>query len=134
MLSSNICHNKAIPVTVLESHKGKVVVEQALECSNCKSSCLLAQKKKSFSIYTNKSYTPGSTINIIIDERYALKLALLLYGLPIVLMIVFAAVADILFQKESVTAFTALSSLIISWTFLKYVSKNLKKSPVYILD
>lgn len=134
MLDNNICNQHAISVTVLSSHDGFVVVEQALECANCKSSCLLAQKKKSFTIKTNKSYEKGTQINIIVDEKYMLKLALLLYGLPIIIMLVTAFIAEKLFQKEIITSFTALFSLIISWGILKYVSKNLKQSPIYILD
>ena len=134
MSDNNICVQNTISVTVLSSHEGFIVVEQALECANCKSSCLLAQKKKSFTIKTNKTYEKGSQINIIVDEKYMLKLSLLLYGLPILIMIIAAFLADMIFQKEAVTAVFSLASLIISWGILKYVSKNLKKSPIHILD
>lgn len=134
MSDNNICTQNTISVTVLSSHEGFIVVEQALECANCKSSCLLAQKKKSFTIKTNKTYEKGSQINIIVDEKYMIRLALLLYGLPIFIMIIAAFLADMIFQKEAVTAVFSLASLILSWGILKYVSKNLKKSPIYILD
>lgn len=134
MSDNNICTQNTISVTVLSSHEGFIVVEQALECANCKSSCLLAQKKKSFTIKTNKTYEKGSQINIIVDEKYMLKLSLLLYGLPILIMIITAFLADMIFQKEAVTAVFSLASLILSWGILKYVSKNLKKSPIHILD
>lgn len=134
MSDNNICTQNTISVTVLSSHEGFIVVEQALECANCKSSCLLAQKKKSFTIKTNKTYEKGSQINIIVDEKYMLHLALLLYGLPILIMIISAFLADMIFQKEAVTAVFSLASLILSWGILKYVSKNLKKSPIHILD
>lgn len=134
MSDNNICVQNTISVTVLSSHEGFIVVEQALECANCKSSCLLAQKKKSFTIKTNKIYEKGSQINIIVDEKYMLRLSLLLYGLPIFIMIIAAFLADMIFQKEAVTAVFSLASLILSWGILKYVSKNLKKSPIHILD
>lgn len=134
MSDNNICVQNTISVTVLSSHEGFIVVEQALECANCKSSCLLAQKKKSFTIKTNKIYEKGSQINIIVDEKYMMRLALLLYGLPIFIMIIAAFLADMIFQKEAVTAVFSLASLILSWGILKYVSKNLKKSPIHILD
>ena len=134
MSDNNICVQNTISVTVLSSHEGFIVVEQALECANCKSSCLLAQKKKSFTIKTNKIYEKGSQINIIVDEKYMLKLSLLLYGLPMLIMIIAAFLADMIFQKEAVTAVFSLASLILSWGILKYVSKNLKKSPIHILD
>lgn len=134
MSDNNICVQNTISVTVLSSHEGFIVVEQALECANCKSSCLLAQKKKSFTIKTNKIYEKGSQINIIVDEKYMLRLSLLLYGLPMLIMIIAAFLADMIFQKEAVTAVFSLASLILSWGILKYVSKNLKKSPIHILD
>lgn len=134
MSDNNICVQNTISVTVLSSHEGFIVVEQALECANCKSSCLLAQKKKSFTIKTNKIYEKGSQINIIVDEKYMMRLALLLYGLPMLIMIIAAFLADMIFQKEAVTAVLSLASLILSWGILKYVSKNLKKSPIHILD
>lgn len=134
MSDNNICTQNTISVTVLSSHEGFIVVEQALECANCKSSCLLAQKKKSFTIKTNKIYEKGSQINIIVDEKYMLRLSLLLYGLPILIMIIAAFLADMIFQKEAVTAVFSLASLILSWGILKYVSKNLKKCPIHILD
>lgn len=134
MSDNNIYTQNTISVTVLSSHEGFIVVEQALECANCKSSCLLAQKKKSFTIKTNKTYEKGSHINIIVDEKYMIKLSLLLYGLPILIMIIAAFLADMIFQKEAVTAVFSLASLILSWSILKYVSKNLKKSPIHILD
>lgn len=134
MSDNNICTQNTISVTVLSSHEGFIIVEQALECANCKSSCLLAQKKKSFTIKTNKIYEKGSQINIIVDEKYMMRLALLLYGLPMFIMIIAAFLADMIFQKEAVTAVFSLASLILSWGILKYVSKNLKKSPIHILD
>lgn len=134
MSDNNICTQNTISVTVLSSHEGFIVVEQALECANCKSSCLLAQKKKSFTIKTNKKFEKGDNINIMIDEKYMMRLALLLYGLPIFIMIIAAFLADMIFQKEAVTAVFSLASLILSWGILKYVSKNLKKSPIHILD
>ena len=134
MSDNNIYTQNTISVTVLSSHERFIVVEQALECANCKSSCLLAQKKKSFTIKTNKTYEKGSHINIIVDEKYMIKLSLLLYGLPILIMIIAAFLADMIFQKEAVTAVFSLASLILSWSILKYVSKNLKKSPIHILD
>lgn len=134
MSSHNLCHQNAVSVTVVSSHDGFITVEQALECANCKSSCLLAQKTKSFNIKTSKKYEKGTTINIVIDEKYMVKLALLLYGLPILIMIISAFLADMIFQKEAVTAVFSFASLILSWGILKYVSKNLKKSPIYILD
>lgn len=134
MSDNNICTQNTISVTVLSSHEGFIVVEQALECANCKSSCLLAQKKKSFTIKTNKTYEKGSQINIIVDEKYMMRLSLLLYGLPMFIMIIAAFLADMIFQKEAVTAVFSLASLILSWGILKYVSKNLKKSPIHILD
>lgn len=134
MSSHNLCHQNAVSVTVLSSYDGFITVEQALECANCKSSCLLAQKTKSFNIKTNKTYEKGTTINIIIDEKYMVKLALLLYGLPIFIMLISAFITDTLFQKEIITALTALFSLILSWAILKYISKKLRKNPVIILD
>lgn len=114
MFSHNLCHQNAVSVTVLSSHDGFVTVEQALECANCKSSCLLAQKTKSFNIKTNKTYEKGTTINIIIDEKYMVCLSLLLYGLPIFIMLISAFITDTLFQKEIITALTALFSLALS--------------------
>lgn len=134
MFSHNLCHQNAVSVTVLSSHDGFVTVEQALECANCKSSCLLAQKTKSFNIKTNKTYEKGTTINIIIDEKYMVCLSLLLYGLPIFIMLISAFITNTLFQKEIITALTALFSLILSWAILKYISKKLRKNPVKILN
>ena len=73
MSDNNIYTQNTISVTVLSSHEGFIVVEQALECANCKSSCLLAQKRKSFTIKTNKTYEKGSHINIIVDEKSGKK-------------------------------------------------------------
>ena len=61
-------------------------------------------------------------------------LSLLLYGLPIFIMLISAFITDTLFQKEIITALTALFSLALSWALLKYISKKLNKNPVKILD
>lgn len=75
--------------------------------------CLL-KKTKSFNIKTNKTYEKGTTINIIIDEKYMVCLSLLLYGLPIFIMLISAFITDTLFQKEIITVLTALFSLALS--------------------
>ena len=41
---------------------------------------------------------------------------------------------DNIFHKDSLTAISALISLIISWAVLKIISKKIKKSPVKIIE
>ena len=103
-------------------------------CENCTSSCLMAFTPKKISLRTNKKYNQGETVSLIIDEKYMLKLSLMLYGLPILFMFIFALVIDNIFHKDTITAVSALISLIISWAVLKVISKKIKKSPVKIIE
>ena len=103
-------------------------------CENCASSCLMASTPKKISLRTNKKYNHGETVSLIIDEKYMLKLSLMLYGLPILFMFIFALVIDNIFHKDTITAVSALISLIISWAVLKVISKKIKKSPVKIIE
>lgn len=103
-------------------------------CENCTSSCLMVSTPKKISLRTNKKYNQGETVSLIIDEKYMLKLSLMLYGLPILFMFIFALVIDNVFHKDTITAVSALISLIISWAVLKVISKKIKKSPVKIIE
>ena len=103
-------------------------------CENCTSSCLMASTPKKISLHTNKQYNQGDTVSLIIDEKYMLKLSLMLYGLPSLFMFIFALVIDNIFHKDTITAVSALISLIISWAVLKVISRKIKKSPVKIIE
>ena len=103
-------------------------------CENCTSSCLMASTPKKISLHTNKKYNQGETVSLIIDKKYMLKLSLMLYGLPILFMFIFALVIDNIFHKDTITAVSALISLIISWAVLKVISRKIKKSPVKIIE
>ena len=103
-------------------------------CENCTSSCLMASTPKKISLHTNEKYNQGETVSLIIDEKYMLKLSFMLYGLPILFMFIFALVIDNIFHKDTITAVSALISLIISWAVLKVISRKIKKSPVKIIE
>lgn len=103
-------------------------------CENCTSSCIMSAASKKVTINTDKKYNTGDTVSLIIDEKYMLKLSMLLYGLPLVIMFAAALIIDMFFHQDTLTAISAASSLIISWLILKYISKNIDKNPVRIIE
>ena len=135
MLKNNTAGCKIIPAKAAytdENNNTLFLIDAG--CENCTSSCLMASTPKKISVRTNKKYNQGETVYLIIDENYMLKLSLMLYGLPILFMLVFALVIDNIFHKDTITALSALISLIISWAVLKFISKKIKKSPVKIIE
>ena len=85
-------------------------------------------------LHADKKYNKGDTVSLIIDEKHMLKLSILLYGLPLVIMFAVSLIIDTIFHKDTLTAISAALSLIISWLVLKYISKSINKSPVKILE
>ncbi len=67
-------------------------------------------------------------------RSYMLKISMLLFGLPLIIMFAVSAIIDTVFHKDTLTAFSAVLSLVISWLILKYISKNINKSPVRIIN
>lgn len=135
MLKSNTTSCKIIPAKAAftdENNNTLFLIDAG--CENCTSSCLMASTPKKISMRTNKKYNQGETVSLIIDEKYMLKLSLMLYGLPILFMFISALIIDNIFHKDSMTAISALMSLIISWAVLKFISKKIKKSPVKIIE
>lgn len=135
MLKNNNAGCKIIPAKAAytdENNNTLFLIDAG--CENCTSSCLMASTPKKISVRTNKKYNHGENVSLIIDENYMLKLSLILYGLPILFMLVFALVIDNVFHKDTITALSALISLIISWAVLKFISKKIKKSPVKIIE
>lgn len=103
-------------------------------CESCTSSCIMSAASKKITVHSSKKYNIGDTVSLIIDEKYMLKLSLILYGLPLIIMFVVSLIIDTIFHKDTLTAISAALSLIISWLILKYISKNINKSPVRILE
>lgn len=103
-------------------------------CESCTSSCIMSAASKKITIHSSKKYNIGDTVSLIIDEKYMLKLSLILYGLPLIIMFAVSLIIDTIFHKDTLTAISAALSLIISWLILKYISKNINKSPVRILE
>lgn len=103
-------------------------------CESCTSSCIMSAASKKITVHSSKKYNIGDTVSLIIDEKYMLKLSLILYGLPLIIMFAVSLVIDTIFHKDTLTAISAALSLIISWLILKYISKNINKSPVRILE
>lgn len=135
MLKNNTAGCKIIPAKAAytdENNNTLFLIDAG--CENCTSSCLMASTPKKISVRTNKKYNQGETVSLIIDKKYMLKLSLMLYGLPILFMFIFALVIDNIFHKDTITAVSALISLIISWAVLKVISRKIKKSPVKIIE
>lgn len=103
-------------------------------CESCTSSCIMSAASKKITLHADKKYNKGDTVSLIIDEKYMLKLSILLYGLPLVIMFAVSLIIDTIFHKDTLTAISAALSLIISWLVLKYISKSINKSPVKILE
>ena len=102
-------------------------------CENCTSSCIMSAASKKITLHADKKYNKGDTVSLIINEKHMLKLSLLLYGLPLVIMFAVSLIINTVFHKDTLTALSAVLSIIISWIILKYISKNINKSPVRIL-
>ena len=83
-------------------------------CESCTSSCIMSTASKKITLYTEKKYNTGDTVSII--------------------MFAVSAIIDTVFHKDTLTAFSAVLSLVISWLILKYISKNINKSPVRIIN
>ena len=103
-------------------------------CESCTSSCIMSAASKKITIHSSKKYNTGDTVSLIIDEKYMLKLSLILYGLPLFIMFAVSLIIDTVFHNDTLTSISAALSLIISWVILKYISKNINKSPVRILE
>lgn len=132
--SSQNCQ-KIIAATVAScDDKNNVTLIIDAGCENCTSSCIMSAASKKITLHANKKYNPGDTLSLIIDEKYMLKLSLLLYGLPLFIMFAVSILIDILCHKDTLTAVSAFLSLIISWAILKQISKKINKSPVKILE
>ncbi len=136
MLKNNIDQcNKVISAKVASyDDKNNITLFVEAGCENCTSSCLMSSTPKKLTLHTNKNYNIGENVSLIIDEKYMLKLSILLYGIPLIIMFAVSLMIDMLFHKDIVTATSAFLSLILSWIILKYVSKNINKSPIKILD
>ncbi len=84
-------------------------------CESCTSSCIMSTASKKITLYTEKKYNTGDTVSLIIDEKYMLKISMLLFGLPLIIMFAVSAIIDTVFHKDTLTAFSAVLSLVISW-------------------
>lgn len=140
MLKNNICENdniiKAEVVSIDNRNNIILQVDNTqidTACKNCTSSCLMATKQKTIKLHTHNKYNIGDIITLKIDDKYRLKLSFVLYGLPITFMIMIAFIIDKLFHKELYTILATILALFISWLILKYISKNITKSPIKII-
>lgn len=136
MLKNNTqnCHKVISAKVDCCNDKNNITLLIDAGCENCSSSCIMSAASKKVTIHADKKYNTGETVSLIIDEKYMLKLSILLYGLPLVIMFAVSLIIDTIFNKDTLTAISAAVSLIISWLILKYISNNINKSPVKILE
>lgn len=125
---------KIISAKVVAKDRNRLTLVIETGCDSCKSSCLMSSAAKKIIIKTDKSCNVGDSVSLVIDERHMLILAVLLYGIPLVIMFLTVFVLDMTFHNDSITAGSAFLSLIISWVILKYISKKLTYRPVKIRD
>lgn len=135
MLKNNIQNCQKIISAKVDScdNKNNITLLINAGCESCTSSCIMAAAAKKVTVHSDKKYNKGDTVSLIINEKYMLKLSLLLYGLPLVIMFAVSLIINTVFHKDTLTALSAVLSIIISWIILKYISKNINKSPVRIL-
>lgn len=136
MLKNNIHNCQKVISAKVEScdNKNNITLLIDAGCESCTSSCIMYAASKKITIHSSKKYNTGNTVSLIIDEKYMLKLSLILYGLPLFIMFAVSLIIDTVFHNDTLTAVSAALSLIISWVILKYISKNINKSPVRILE
>lgn len=136
MLKNNIHNCQKVISAKVEScdNKNNITLLIDAGCESCTSSCIMYAASKKITIHSSKKYNTGDTVSLIIDEKYMLKLSLILYGLPLFIMFAVSLIIDTVFHNDTLTSISAALSLIISWVILKYISKNINKSPVRILE
>ena len=135
MLNNNIynCQKVISAKVAFCDSKNNITLLIDAGCENC-TSCIMSAASKKITLHADKKYNKGDTVSLIIDEKHMLKLSILLYGLPLVIMFAVSLIIDTIFHNDTLTAVSAALSLIISWVILKYISKNINKSPVRILE
>ena len=89
-------------------------------CESCTSSCIMSTASKKITLYTEKKYNTGDTVSLIIDEKYMLKISMLLFGLPLIIMFAVSAIIDAgdKLCREPITFKDEYSCIVISEHFL----------------
>lgn len=92
---------------------------QTRGCGNRIWGKLLAHNDTSFKAKNPIGARVGQQVIVAIDERVLLKSALLLYGLPLITLFIFALLANTVWGTELASMIGGLAGLLIGWLWIK---------------
>lgn len=112
---------------VVEKQKGnfiKVEVVPMTACASCSiaSSCCGGDElsnKKYFVLYNSVNAKVGDEVLISVSAKNLLKSVMVVYVIPIILLLVVAGISTAVFNKDTYTAVTSLSFLVLYFIFVK---------------
>jgi sigma-E factor negative regulatory protein RseC len=121
----------------IDGNKAVISVKRVSACGDSCKSCSSACKVNSVIVETdiseiNEDINVGDYVEIKAENEVMLKHILVLYGLPLLLMIITVFIVQMLLKspnKDIISAVASLFSLIISFYLLKaYDKKEMKKN------
>jgi sigma-E factor negative regulatory protein RseC len=88
-------------------------------CGNATWGKLLGHKSHTFQAQNSINAKVGDTVVVGIDEHVALRSVFFLYVVPLLSMIIFSVLADILFDNQLYVVFAAVLGLAIGFVWVK---------------
>ena len=108
-----------------------VNVERGSMCGNCPSKGLchpFGGDDKNFQVKALNSIDAkeGDKVKIVIGNRNFLKASFIVYGIPILFLIIFSILGKIFFEKDILSFLAGFSGMILSYFFIKSYDKRNK--------
>lgn len=120
-LSENQTSAEASSIALLEIERQTAcgLCGQTRGCGNRIWGGLLGHQSSAFKAQNSIDAQVGQCVVVGIEESALLKAALLLYTTPLLMMFVFAGLAQTLWQSDVATSLAALTGLLVAWLWLK---------------
>jgi sigma-E factor negative regulatory protein RseC len=111
--------NKSTATLEIERQTACGLCGQTRGCGNRIWGNLLGHSDASFKANNTIGALVGQTVIVAIDEQVLLKSALLLYGLPLICLFVFALLANAMWGTELASMLGGLAGLLVGWLWIK---------------
>ena len=127
-------------INKIENNIAYVTADRTSMCNNCPSKGVCHpfgenENKIEIKAYNKINAKIGDKVKVIIDEKKLLKASIVVYGFPVIVLIIFSIIGKILFKKDIFSFLCGFGALIISFLLIKfYDEKNREKFKPEIVE
>ncbi len=118
---------------IFDDNMAIVIADRTSMCGNCPSKGMCHpfggdENKIEITAYNRINAKQGDIVKVQIDEKIFLKASFIVYGIPILFLLIFSVLGKVFFKKDIFSFITGFLGMIMSFILIKFYENRNKRN------